>query len=407
MAKSKHLTGHPIFNQLLFLIPRSLVKQLARKHGADRYYKKFKSYDHLVTLLFSTFHQCTSLRELSTGLLASAHRLRHLGLQHTLCRSTIADAGISRPVAFFEELYQELYKKYFGVLPDSLRGVKQPDRLFIIDATTISLFSTALQGAGSYGLNGKKKGGIKAHVLMRASDGVPCFVRLTEGKENDGKFLPHLSLPRGSIVVMDRGYKNYSRMAEWTTQEVRWITRLNARAVYKKLEKRPLTKEQKQAGVKVDWIIELGNPKTAHLNPLQKARLVIFVDPETGKEYQFLTNDFRSSALTVAGLYKKRWQIELLFKSIKQNFNLQDFLGDSENAIRIQLWCTLIAALLLKIIKDRVTKQRRPWSMANLAGLIRLHLGTYINLRSFLKDPEKALLNYQPPPTPQLLLFST
>lgn len=407
MAKSKDFTGQPILNQLLFLIPRSLVKKLARKHGADRYYKKFKSYDHLVTLLFSSFHQCTSLRELTTGLLASAHRLRHLGLEHTPCRSTIADAGVNRPVAFFEELYQELYRKYFGVLPDSLRGVKQPDRLFIIDATTISLFSTALQGAGSYGLNGKKKGGIKAHVLMRASDGVPCFVRLTQGKENDGKFLPHLNLPKGSIVVLDRGYKNYSRMAEWTCQQVRWVTRLNAKAVYKKLEKRPLTKEQKQGGVKADWVIELGNPKTAYLNPLQKVRLILFTCPQTGKEYQFLTNDFRSSTLTITGLYKKRWQIELLFKSIKQNFNVQDFLGDSENAIRIQLWCTLIAALLLKIVKDRVAKQRRPWSMANLAGLIRLHLGTYINLKSFLTNPEKALLDYQPPPQAQLLLFST
>lgn len=407
MAKSKHFTGQPIFNQLLFLIPRSLVGKLTRRHQADRYCKRFHSYDHLVTLLFNSFHQCTSLRELTTGLQASAHRLRHLGLTQTPRRSTIADAGLRRPHAFFEDLYQQLYQKYYGTLPDSLKGLRQADRLFIIDSTTISLFSTALQGAGSYGRNGKKKGGLKAHVLMRAKDGVPCFVRLSEGKASDGSFLPYLTLPPGSIVVMDRGYRRYQQFSQWTAQGVRWITRLSARAVYQKREKRKLTQEQRRAGVREDRIIELGNPRTAHLNKVQRARLVRFTDPETQKEYQFLTNDFRSSALTIAGLYRKRWQIELLFKSLKQHFNLSDFLGDSENAIRIQLWCTLIAALLLKIVKDQVGRQKKVWSMANLAGLIRLHLGTYIHLKHFLKNPETALLQYQPPPEPQLLLFRT
>lgn len=407
MLKSKHFTGQPIFNQLLFLIPRSLVSRLVRHQGCDRYCKTFKTYDHLVTLLFSAFHHCTSLRELTTGLQASAHRLRHLGIEHTPRRSTIADAGRRRPATFFEALYHELYKKYYSHLPDSLRGCSKADRLFIIDSTTISLFSTALRGAGSYGLNGKKKGGIKAHVLMRAKDSLPCFVRLTEASQNDGRFLEHLSLPKGSIVVMDRGYRRYQEFLQWSRQGVRWITRLNQRAVYEMVKDQRISPEQNKAGVKQDCIIALGNPRTAHLNEVQKARLVSFVDPESQKQYQFLTNDLISSGLTIAALYKKRWQIELLFKSIKQNFNLQDFLGDSENAIRVQVWCTLIAALLLKIVKDRAAKQRKLWSMANLSGLIRLHLGTYINLKSFLKNPEKALIQYQPPPQPQMLLFRT
>jgi len=123
-------------------------------------------------------------------------------------------------------------------------------------------------------------------------------------------------------------------------------------------------------------------------------------------QYEFITNDFKSSPVTVTELYKKRWQIELLFKRIKQNFNLHDFLGDSENAIRIQLWCTFIADLLIKIIKDKTAKKKQ-WSMANLAGLIRLHLSTYIDLRAFLANPEKALLGYQEPNETQLNLFKT
>jgi hypothetical protein len=405
MAKSKHFTGQPIFNQLLFLIPRSLVRTLTGKHQSDRYTKKFRTFDHLITLLFSCFHHCTSLRELTTGLLATSSRLQHLGVSYTPRRSTLSDANQRRPPALFEELYHALFRKYYGALPDSLKAKRAEDRLFIIDSTTISLFSTALLGAGSFGLNGKKKGGIKAHLLLRARDGMPCFVRLTESKQNDGRFLPYLHLPAGSIVVLDRGYRSYGQLSQWSATQVRWITRLNSRAVYKKTEQRTLSPDLQQAGVKQDWIIELGNPKTIHLHPIQRARLVVYYDDQSKREYHFISNDFRSSALTIAALYKKRWQIELLFKSIKQNFNLQDFLGDSENAIRIQVWCTLIASLLLKIIRDKTIKNKRVWSMANLAGLIRLHLGTYIDLKGFLKNPEKALLGYHPPPTPQMQLF--
>jgi len=125
-------------------------------------------------------------------------------------------------------------------------------------------------------------------------------------------------------------------------------------------------------------------------------RLVVFYDKESGREFQFVTNNFCYAPATIAAIYKKRWQIELLFKRIKQNFQLHYFLGDSENAIRLQLWCTLIADLLLKVVKDKADKKRK-WSMANLASLVRLHLGTYINLMKFLINPDKALLNYYDP----------
>lgn len=406
MSKSKHFTGQPIFNQLLSLIPRPLVNRLARKHNANRYCKKFKCHDHLVTMLFSSLHQCSSLRELITGMQVCCNRLKHLGLNHTPRKSTLADANSRRPVGFFEDLYHEIYDLHYGRLPDSLRGKTKLDRLFIIDSTTISLFSTVLAGAGSFGLNGKKKGGIKAHVLLRAKDNVPCFIKLTEAKQNDRKFLPFVQLPQDSIVVLDRGYNNYQKLKEWTEEKVSWIKRPDARAVLKVIEKRPVSEKDKQAGVLQDNVIEMGNPRTAKLNPIQKVRQVFFYDQEHKKRYEFITNNFKFSPLNIADLYKRRWQIETLFKRLKQNFNLYDFLGDNENAIRIQLWCTLIADLLVKIVKDKVAKKRR-WSMANLTGLIRLHLSTYINLRAFLENPEKSLIGYHNPIEDQLKLFVT
>jgi hypothetical protein len=253
-----------------------------------------------------------------------------------------------------------------------------------------------MQSTGSYGLNGKKKGGLKAHLLVRAKDNLPCFIRVTHGKQGDSSFLPLVKLPAGSIVVMDKGYRNYQQLISWNDQKITWVSRLHARAVYKIVNLNALNSHQQNQGVQQDAFIELGNPKTISINPIQKARLITFYDAITGKQLYFITNDLKLAASTIADIYKRRWQIELLFKRIKQNFQLHSFLGDNENAIRIQLWCTFIADLLVKIIKDQVDKKRK-WSMANLAGLIRLHLGTYIALYEFLHNPEKALLNYQHP----------
>jgi len=405
MGKPKHFTGQPIFNQLLSLIPRTTINRLVRTHKADRYCKKFKCYDHLVTMLFSTLQQCSSLRELMTGMQACYGRLKHLGLIYTPRRTTLADANCRRPVGFFEDLYHEIYRLHYGRLPDSLKGKTKLDRLFIIDATTVSLFSTVLAGAGSFGLNGKKKGGIKAHLLVRAKDNVPCFVRLSEAVQNDRKFLPYVQLPAGSIVAMDRGYNNYGQLRKWTQQKVTWITRPDARAVYTIVSEKTPDDKDTTAGITADYCIELGNPKTFRPQARQKVRLIKLYDELNQKHYDFTTNDFRSAPRTIADIYKQRWQIETLFKRIKQNFNLHNFLGDTENAIRIQLWCTLIADLLIKITKDKISK--RSWSMANLTGLVRLHLFTYINLRYFLEHPDKALLDYQCPEESQLLLFKT
>src|SRR5579875_3878032 len=179
MPKSTFFTGQPVFNQLLSYISHSLVSRLAQKHHANRYCKKFKASDHLVTMLFCCFHHCTSLRELITGLQANAHRLCHLGMKHMPRRSTLADANERRSAAFFEDLYHELFRRHFGVLPDSLPKGKIADKVFIVDSTTISLFSDVFKACGNAKANGKKKGGIKAHVLVRAKDNVPCFVNLT------------------------------------------------------------------------------------------------------------------------------------------------------------------------------------------------------------------------------------
>lgn len=409
MPKSTFFTGQPVFNQLLSYIPRSKVIRLARKHDADRYCKKFKASDHVVTMLFCCFHHCTSLRELITGLQANAHRLNHLGMKHTPRRSTLADANERRSSAFFEDLYHELFRRHFGVLPDSLPKGRISDKIFIVDSTTISLFSDVFKACGNAKANGKKKGGIKAHVLVRSKDDAPCFVHLTEAAGSDKTIMPGLDLPSGSILVMDKGYNSYLPMAEWTKRGITWVTRLNKGARWECQEERLVSEKMVSHGVRRDRYIWLGNPETANKVPLQPARLITYYDQQTGKEFEFLTNNREFNPLTVAGIYKRRWQIEILFRRIKQSFQLSNFLGDNQNAIKIQLWCTLIADLLVKIVKDRADKQKKnKWSFANVAGLIRQHLGTYIDLIRFLINPEKAIIGYRVEiNTGQLALFKT
>lgn len=408
MGKSIHFTGQPIFTQILSLIPRSTVSRLVRELKTDRYCKHFGTYEHLVTLLYATFNQCTSLREVISGMQAFSTRLLHLGVQHTPRRSTLADANSRRSATFFEQLYTQLYRQYSHFFPDSRQGNKLDKRLYIIDSTTISLFSDVLQGAGSYGMNGKKKGGIKAHVCLSSQRDTAAFIRLTKAKVNDNTFLQHIALPAGSIVVFDKGYRNYKKLMEWDKSGIKWVTRLYSRAVYQVQETRPCTDHHHQKGIISDEIILLGNPKTSDLNPLQKVRLVTYEDPATGRRLQFVTNQMDFAPTTIAGIYKKRWQIEIFFKRIKSSYQLHFFMGDNENAIRIQLWCAFIADLLISTIHQQVAKKKKMWSMANLAAFVRLHLTTYIDLIAFLLNPEKALIGYcDPVHEKQIKLFPT
>lgn len=398
MNQSSLFTGQPVISQLLSLIPKTLVAELVVDHGADRYCKKLYAYDHLVTMLYNAYGQCDSLRGLISGMQLSHHRLLHLGLLNTPCRSTLSDANKRRPEEFFGALFHRLHTLHMGGLPDSLpKNKRMLERLFIMDASTISLFTDAMHGVGRYAKTGRKKGGAKAHVLMRAQDDVPCFVRITEGKVSDAQMLRYVALPPGSIIVLDKGYNNYAHYQSWSEQDVTFITRMKENAVVRIEHERDLSANQKKLGVMADQEVVLAN--TSNKTTPLKARLVTFHDAEKDRNFIFLTNDFQHAPATIAALYKRRWQIELLFKRLKQGYPLRAFLGESPNAIKIQIWCALIADLLVKVIKDKVERTTsRRWAFSNITTIIRQHMNTYVDLIRFLSDPDKALLHYRPPP---------
>lgn len=402
MSKSRFFTGQPIFSQVLKFVPRQSVTRIARDTNSDRYCKRFSTYDHLVSILYATLNHCTSLREVTTGMLAWEQRLSHLGLKHHPRRSTISDANNRRSAEVFEHIYLSILDRYGRFLSDS-RIKSLASRLYIFDSTTITLFQEVLKAAGTTPANGKRKGGIKVHTLIRSDQDVPCLIRYSASAANDMRFLKHIHLPKGSIVLFDKGYTDYTTYNRFTTEGVSWVTRLSQHLVYKVTAERPVSELQQQKGIIKDQEIILGSEcKKGTIKA--KARLITFIDQESGKQFEFLTNNYRMTPSSIAALYRKRWQIELLFKRLKQNYPLQYFLGDSENAIKIQIWCALIADLLLKIIKKGC---KAKWSFSNLAAMIRLHLMTYIDLFAFLKCPEKALLNNIKRNTNSMLLFDT
>ena len=400
MLKHKFFIGQPIFTQLLSFIPRAIVSQAARQYQSDRYCKRFKTFDHLVSMLYVGFHQCTSLREAITGLQANSNRLFHTGLSFTPRRSTFSDANKRRQAAVFEQIYHSLYQHHYGSLPDSRTN------LFIIDSTTISLFTNLIKGAGSYKSNGQKKGGVKAHLLLNATHNVASFVRITEGASHDLVFLQGLNIPAGSVVVFDRAYANYHKFEQWNQQQVHWVTRQKNDAVYHVTKSNAVNGLSADAGVISDQLVRLGRTSNKSTTPLIDARRIVYKDHATQKRFVFITNDLDSTPEQIAGTYKRRWQIELVFKRIKQRYPLRYFLGDNENAIKIQIWTALICDLLIQITKDQVERKASVrWSYANLAAMVKHHLMTYIGLIAFLTHPEKALLNRHVAPPQRQTLF--
>lgn len=386
MSKGTFFTGQPIFNQILSFVPRTLVQSLARSCNADRYCKSFKTYDHLVSMLYAVFHQCTSLREVTTGMLAWDHRIQHLGIASHPRRSTLADANQRRSHEVFEKIYLALLERYHSFLPDSRRSAK--NKLYIFDSTSIALFQEILKGSGLSKADGRRKGGIKVHTLLRSDQDVPCMIRFSAAAANDGRFLREVTLPAGSVLVFDKGYRDYSTYNRFNDDKITWVTRHRDHSVYRVLERRSVSDEQRNKGIRADTYIELGHSHQKDAIKV-RARMVEYEDPLTHKTFYFITNNRKLSPLSVANYYKNRWQIETFFKRIKQNYPLRYFLGDNENAIKIQIWCALIADLLLKIIKHG---SRSSMSLSNIASLIRLHMMTYMDLVSFLQSPEKSLL---------------
>lgn len=383
MGKSSNFSGQPIFNQLIKFIDKGEVREIARRHNAERYVKKFTTYNHLIVMLFVAFEGYHSIRETLVGLLANAHRLAHLGLNYVVRRSTLSEANKRRVSDVFADIYMSVYQRHGDSLTDSRLKDADMKRLYIMDSTTISLFKDILKGVGRNPKTGKKKGGIKAHTIIRASDHVPYLVRYSAAVRHDHTFLDEVfNLPGGSIITFDKGYVDYGKYEVLTESGIWYVTRLKDNAVYQARKEFNIP-DRADSGVLKDEEIILRYGKNKQQE--HRSRRIAYWDSKSERLFEFITNNFEMAAEKIALIYKRRWQIELLFKQLKQNFPLKYFLGDNENAIEIQIWSAMLANLLLTLIKSQV---KRKWAFSNLVSLVRQQLMNYISLYRFLEDPE-------------------
>lgn len=384
MGKSTYFSSKSVFGQLISLIDDLMITRAVKKCNSDRYTKKFKTKDHLISMLFCSFSKCTSLREVSGAMLGLSGKTSSFQLNHIPKRSTLSDANKKRDVIVFENIYHQLLKQYGIFLSDSRIKDVIKKQVKIFDSSTISLFKNIMECVGRNPKNGKRKGGIKEHTVVNADEIVPSLVWFSEAKTHDHKFLEKLKCDKNTIYVFDKGYNDYKAFEHFTMHKTGFVTRIKDNASYKKIEDLEVA-DYIHNGVLEDQIIEVDLKKGKEKTFL-RLRKVTFYDRVNKREFEFLTNLFDLRADLISGLYKVRWQIELLFKQLKQNFPLKYFLGDNENAIKIQIYCVLIVNLLFAVIKKKL---KRNWAFSNLVSFCKIHLFNYINLIRFLENPEK------------------
>ena len=389
MSKSRNFFGQPIYGQLIKSFHRDKIVEISRKHGGEKYVKSFDGHTHLLTMLYAVIQRFDSLREIETSMTAEVRKLHHVGIDNVPKRSTLSDANARRSEKFFEEVYRDLYASNRDILSsDSRRNGTEEwiKRLRIIDSTTITLFSNVIfKGVGRHPKTGKKKGGIKVHAVIHANEGVPCDVQFTSAATNDSFMLAPSHYNHNEIVALDRAYINYAKFEYLTDKGVVYVTKMKKNLNYEVLVD---CMHQNPQGLMEyrEQVVVFRKDDINHI-----ARIITYLDIKKGKRpklISLLTNDFDMPLETIVAIYRRRWQIESLFKQIKQNFPLRYFYGESANAIKIQIWVTLIANLLLSVLQS--TLQRR-WSFSGLATIVRIVLMYYLNLEKFLNQPDADL----------------
>ena len=389
MGKSTHFLGQPLYGQIIKLLDKPKILQISRGHGGERYTKRFDGWVHLVVMLYAVIMRFDSLREITTSLLAEARKLSHLGIHFKIGKSTFADANKRRPEAVFEEIYRQLYGTYRHVLSSDSRSRKEPvwmKRLQIIDSTTISLFSNLIfKGVGRHPKNGKKKGGIKVHTVIHANEGVPSDIKFTSAATNDSFMLKPSTLNKGDIMAMDRAYIDYEKFERLTQKGVVYVTKMKKSLKFSIQEDCIWQTPDGLMEVRIQHVtftklVKGGEVLTHH------ARIITYADERKHRLVSLLTNDMDYDPAEIIAIYRQRWEIELLFKQMKQNFPLKYFYGESANAIKIQIWVTLIANLLLMVMQRGLT---RSWSFSGLATMVRINLMYYVDFYGLFNHPEK------------------
>jgi hypothetical protein len=368
----------PLLGQILDLVPRWLLESCIKKHQSDKGCSKYKTYDQFVALTFGQLNKCYTLSDISTGIGVCQSFIMDLGLSQSPARSTMSDGNKKRTWKVYESLYVKLLSHYDRVLKkDNHRTIIQEIKdhsIKLIDSTTISLCLSMFDWAKFR----TAKGGIKIHTCFDDALQIPDLINITEAKTHDSKGLGQNVFPKNTIIVEDRAYFDFALMLNRIFAQNIFVTRIKTNTDYtiiKELEL-PIDKDQ---DILKDEIITLSGKKAIETKINEhNLRLVTVYRAEDNKVIHIITNNLDWTARTIADLYKKRWDIELFFKAMKQNLQIKTFLGTSENAVKSQIYVALISYLLLELINRTIAKKVKTFS--NFVEKIRVCLAFYLSI---------------------------
>ena len=364
-----------LFSQMLRLIPRDKFERLVSKQSSDKHQKGINSWTHLVAMLFCHIGGAASVRDISNGLTSTTGNLSHLGVDRVPSKSSLSYINRNRTPELFKAVYFMLLEHLSGAHKFSRSGLSRLRRkIFLADASIIPLCLKVFDWA----CYRSQKGAVKLHTVLDYDGLLPVFVKLTAAKTHEIKVAKEMIFPKGSVVVVDRGYLDFTWLKVLDSSKCFFVTRAKSNMAYEVKEQYDV-----EGGVLQDEDIYLTSyaSKKEYGSVLRRIR---YLDSRTGKEYVFLTNNRHWDAQTVADIYKERWAIEVFFKQIKTHMKIKSFVGTSENAVLIQIWTAMIAMLLLKYLKEKADYK---WHLSNMVAFIRLNLFVKIGLMEWLNKP--------------------
>jgi transposase len=339
-------TGKTVFAQLLEHLPQHQFRQCVKRYKGNHKVRSFSCLDQYLCLFFAQLTYRESLRDITTCLLGMQNKLYHMGIRGKIARSTLADANENRSWLIYQDFAQVLIHQARELYSKDSFGVTLNETVYALDSTTIDLCLSLFPWAKFR----KHKGAVKMHTLLDLRGNIPSFIAITDGRVHDVNVLDVLIIEAGSFYIMDRGYIDFERLYRIHQAQGFFVTRGKSNLVFERQYSRPV---DKNAGLRCDQTIKLTGEDSSEKYP-EPLRRIKYIEPETGKRYVFLTNNFELEPQVIADLYKSRWQIELFFKWIKQHLRIKAFYGTSENAVKTQIWIAISVYVLIALVKKKL-----------------------------------------------------
>lgn len=362
-----------LFAQLTDFIHREQFQRVVRRYSGNYKVKSFSCWDQFLCMAFGQLTYRDSLADIETCLRSRQPQLYHLGIRGRVSHSTLADANQNRDWRIYHDLAQTLIQRARRLYGQDDLGLELDQTVYALDSTTIDLCLKLFPWARFR----RAKAAVKLHTLLDLRGSIPVFIAISDGKMADVRVLDELVLEAGAFYVMDRGYVDFRRLYRFVLSSAFYVTRSKRNLQFRRLESRPV---QAETGIRSDQIVWLRNRSSVKHYP-DKLRRIHYVDQETGKSLVFLTNNFELPAMVIALLYKSRWQVELFFKWIKQNLRIKHFFGNSDNAVKTQIWISIAVYVLVAIVKKELKLEM------SLSSILQI-----LSINVFSKEPLAQLL---------------